>query len=133
MQTDDDAAERLVVPVHEETIEPRLRQVDTGTVRVHKRVETVPVDTTVDASRDEISVERVRVDRPVERAPEPWQDGDTLVVPVVEEVIVTEKRLMLREEVRITRRRVTEHIPIRDTVRREVVEVEQPPAQESPS
>jgi len=130
MQADDDASERLVVPVHEETIEPHVRQIDAGAVRVHKRVETVPVETTVDASRDQVTVERVRVDRPVERAPEPWQDGDTLVIPVVEEVVVTEKRLVLREEVRITRQRVTEQIPIRDTVRREVVELEEiPPPQ----
>ena len=41
-------------------------------------------------------------------------EGDTTIIPVVEEVLYTEKRLFLREEVRVTRRRTTEHF--HDTV-----------------
>jgi stress response protein YsnF len=38
--------------------------------------------------------------------PEPTQhyEGDTLVIPVLEEVLVLEKRVRLKEEVRVTRR-----------------------------
>jgi uncharacterized protein (TIGR02271 family) len=117
--------ERLTIAVHEETLEPRLREVETGRVRVHKRVEEVPDELLVDAGRDEVTIERVPIDQTIESAPEPRQEGDTLVIPVVEEVIVTETRLVLREEVRITRRRVTEQIPVQATLRKERVEIEQ--------
>jgi len=118
------ADDRVVVPVHEETLVPGTRDVQRGAAVVHKRVEAVPYETAVDLAREDVTVERVPVNRPVTTAPEPYYEGDTLVVPVVEEVLVTEKRLMLREEVRITRRRTTEQVPVRDTLRREVVEVE---------
>jgi stress response protein YsnF len=69
------------------------------------------------------------VDREVDTAPEPRYEGDTLIIPVVEEMLVTEKRLLLREEVRITRRQRTEQAEIRDVLRREIVDVEEHPAQ----
>ena len=40
--------------------------------------------------------------------------GDTTIIPIVEEVLYTEKRLILKEEIHITRRRTTEHF--HDTV-----------------
>jgi uncharacterized protein (TIGR02271 family) len=119
-------AERLTIQRHEEVLEPVVREVERGSVRIHTRVETVPSEITVEAGHDEVVVERVPVDRQVDAAPSPRQEGDTLVIPVVEEVLVVEKRLVVREEVRITRRRVTTAVPIRETVRREVVEVEEP-------
>jgi len=131
MQSEDPTSERLIIPIHEETIETRLRPVETGTIRIRTRVEMAPFETTVNAGRDEVTIERVRVDRPVDLAPEPWQEGDTFVIPVVEEIIVTETRLVVREEVRITRRRITEQLPVHETVRREVVELEHIPAADS--
>ena len=50
-------------------------------------------------------IERVQIGQIVESAPEQRQDGDTLVLPVVEEVLVCEKKLLLKEEIRIARRR----------------------------
>jgi len=125
MSDQDAKVEGLTVPLHEEVLEPHVRPVETGRVRVHKRVETMPVELTVDAARDEVTIERVPVDRPVDAMPEPRQEGDTLVIPVVEEVVVTETRLVVREEVRITRRRVTDQIPIQTTVRREVLDIDE--------
>ena len=118
-----DAVDRLVVPLHEEVLVPERREVDLGQVVLQRSVETVPYQGEVEVGRDEVSVERVTVNRPITAVPAPRQEGDTLVYPVVEEVLVTEKRLMLREEIRITRRRVTEPVPIRSELRREVVEV----------
>jgi stress response protein YsnF len=44
-------------------------------------------------------------------------EGETIIVPIVEEVIHTERRLMLKEEVRITRRKITEQLHDRVTLR----------------
>jgi len=47
-----------------------------------------------------------------------------MIVPLLEEVLVVEKRLMLREEVRISKRRNETHRPQTVTLRKEDVNVE---------
>jgi len=63
------------------------------------------------------------VNRVVSVAPEVRHEGDVMIVPVLEEVLVVEKRLMLREELRITRRKDEAREPQRVTLRTEQVEV----------
>jgi len=53
--------------------------------------------------RDGYSIERVKVDRFITEPVAQRQEGDTLILPVMEEVLVVEKRMMLREEIRITK------------------------------
>lgn len=119
--------------VHEEVLEATTSPVQRGTVRVVRRVETVPVSEEVQTWQEIVDVERVPVNREVDAAPEPWMDGDTIVIPVVEEIVVTETRLVLREEVRVKRRRVAEPVTVEAEVRREHVEViQEPVAPEEP-
>jgi uncharacterized protein (TIGR02271 family) len=118
------AGDHVTLRLHEEMLEPVRREVERGVVRIHKRVETAPSTINVEAAHEEVQIERVPVNRPVDSAPEPRQEGDTLIIPVVEEVLVVEKRLVVKEEVRVTRRRVTEEVPITDTVRREVIDID---------
>jgi len=101
-----EARGEVVVPVVEEAVAVSKRKVETGRVRVHKTVRTTEQVVDEPLFREEVSVERVPIGRVVEAAVEPRQEGDTLIVPILEEVLVVEKRLMLKEEVRITRRRV---------------------------
>ncbi|NJR12919.1 DUF2382 domain-containing protein, partial [bacterium] len=46
------------------------------------------------------------------------------IIPVVEEVIVVEKRLRLREELRVTKQRVEDHTPQQVILRRKEVTVD---------
>jgi stress response protein YsnF len=59
-------------------------------------------------ARERIEIETVPVGLRIDAVPEVRQEGDTTVVPVVEEVLVIERRLMLKEEIRIKRVRTTE-------------------------
>ena len=47
-----------------------------------------------------------------------------MIVPIMEEVLVIEKRLILKEELHIHKRRVETHQPQQVTLRREEVRVE---------
>lgn len=102
------------IPVHEEQLQVGVRAVETGSgVRVHTVVveRTEPVD--VMLARDEFIVTRVPVDRFVDagEVPAQRQDGDTLIMPVVEEVLVVERRLRIKEELHITKvRREERHV-----------------------
>jgi stress response protein YsnF len=108
-------AERRVVEVVREEARVGKEVKETGSVVVHvvPRVETERV--AVERAEEQVDVERVVVNRIVEKAEGPRQEGDVLVIPVYEEVVVVEKKLMLREELRVVRRR---------EVKQEVREVE---------
>jgi uncharacterized protein (TIGR02271 family) len=120
----------LVVPVLEEELHVDKRRVETGRVRltkqVHERQETVDVP----LATEEIHVERVPVNRAIETAPPVRYEGDTMIVPLLEEVIIVEKRLMLREEVRITKRQSETRRPQQVMLRREEALVERINAEE---
>jgi len=100
--------ETIVVPVLAEEVEVGKRRVETGKVRVRKTVRTTEQVVDEPVFREEVEVERVAINRVLDAPVGSRQEGDTLIVPLLEEVLVVEKRLMLREEIRITRRR-SEH------------------------
>jgi uncharacterized protein (TIGR02271 family) len=94
------------VPLLEETISVSKRLVETGQVVVYvePRVEQQVLD--VPLMEDAVDVERVPINRFVDGPTPVRQEGDITVVPVFEEVLVVQKRLMLKEEIRLVRRRV---------------------------
>ena len=121
---DSGLSDRMVLPIVEERLRIDKRTEETGVVRIHKNVtersETVRFETTDES----VVVERVPVDRIVEGPVETRQEGDTTVIPVLEEVVVVEKRLRLIEEVRITRTRTTAPNERTVVLRKEEVVVE---------
>jgi uncharacterized protein (TIGR02271 family) len=114
----------LVVPVIQETLDVDTRPVETGRVRVRKTVHEREEVVDPPLLRDEVRVERVPVNRLVDGAIPVRSEGDTLIIPLFEEVVVVEKRLLLKEELRITKHRVETHTPQRVTLRREEAVVE---------
>ncbi|MET0650110.1 MAG: YsnF/AvaK domain-containing protein [Pyrinomonadaceae bacterium] len=113
-----------VIPVMEEELRVGKRVVETGRVRVTKTVHEHEEVVDEPLMREEYDVERVRIDVFVDAPVGPRQEGETLIVPVLEEVLVVEKRLVVREELRITRRRTEEHKPQHVKLLSEEVEVE---------
>lgn len=123
-QAENDA---LKVPVIEEQVALGARTVDTGRgVRIHKTVAEHPVDIDERLLRDAVEVNRVPVDRVVglDQAPAVRYEGDTLVVPVLEEVLVVERRLRIKEELHIKRNRREERHQETVMVRSEQVSIE---------
>ena len=90
------------VPLVEEQVEIGKRQVETDRVRVRTIVDTQDVLVDEMLRTGSLHVRRVAVEREVAEAPAPYQDGDTLVIPVIEERLVVEKRLFVVEEVHVT-------------------------------
>ena len=102
----------LKVPVFREEVQVDKRSVDTGRgVRIHKTVAEHPCHIDERLLRDEVEVSHVPVDRivPLDAAPATRYEGETLVVPILEEVLVVERRVRIKEELRITRTRREEH------------------------
>ena len=116
--------EEVVLPVVEERASVRKRRVKTGKVRVSKVVRQREEVVDVPLMREEAEIQRVAVNRFVEGPVEVRHEGETLVVPLLEEVLIVERRLMLREELHIRRQRTTEHRPQRVPLRTEQVTIE---------
>ncbi|HEV2612579.1 MAG TPA: YsnF/AvaK domain-containing protein [Noviherbaspirillum sp.] len=118
---------QLTIPVIEEQLRVGKRTVDTGTgVRIHKTVAERQHVIDEALFDDELAVERIPMDEIISDAvmPETRYEGSTLIVPVLEEVLVVQKKLRLKEEVRITRLRRETHAPQTVTLRSEQINVE---------
>ena len=96
------------IPLVEERLRVSTREVETGRVRVRTVVDEHTEYARADLAHQGVTVERVPINREVTAVPIVREEGDTLIFPVVEEVLVIEKRLVLKEEVRLTRTRSTE-------------------------
>ena len=118
-------SEGVVIPVIREELRITRREVERGGVRVHKRVEEREEVVEQPTFREEVTVERVAIGQPIESEIGSRQEGDTLIIPVLEEMLVVEKRLVLKEEVRITRCRIAETEQARIVLREEHVDIEE--------
>jgi uncharacterized protein (TIGR02271 family) len=117
--------ESIVVPVVAETLTVEKRQVARSTVRVRTRVETREEVVDEPLWREEVVIERVPVGTLVDgEVPTPHDEGGVVVIPILEEVLVVQKRVFHTENVRVSTRRTAIHRPQQVTLRREVVEVE---------
>ncbi len=116
--------EEVVIPVAEERIKVEKRRVEGATVRVTKEV--FEEDEVVDEPLrgEEVSVERVKLGRIVEEAESIRTEGDTTIIPLYEEVLVVKKRLVLAEELRVTKRQTERREPQTVTLRREEATIE---------
>ena len=117
-------ADKEVVPVVEETAVVHKERVATETVRLRKQIHEDEEVLDIPVQTEAIEVERVPVGRWIDAPADVRHEGDTTVYPVVEEVLVVEKRLRLVEEVRVTRRQETRRIQERVGLRREEIVVE---------
>lgn len=117
-------AATVTLPIIEERLDVGTRMVEDETVVVRTRVEEVDRSIDLLLRRETVDVERVMIDQFVDQAPAVRTEGDVTIVPVVEEVLVVEKRLKLREEIHIRRNSSLERDERSVTVRREQVEVD---------
>jgi len=123
--TPKDRTENIIsVPVIEEELEVGKRRVegDRVSVRTVPRERTELVEQPLEST--EIEIERIAIDREIDTAPDIRNEGDTTIIPVVEERLVIEKRLFLREEIHVRQRRVVTQFRQNVTLRSQEVVVE---------
>jgi stress response protein YsnF len=117
-----EAAETILVVEERAVVGKRSRITGAVHVRTSVREEEQLIDRPVTA--EELSVERVPVDRWVEAPVEVRQEDDVTIIPIHAEVVVVETRLKLVEEVRVRRRQTTTQAQERVLLRSEEAVVE---------
>ena len=113
-----------VIPLVEEVVGVTTERVATGRVTVRTVTDTREEPVEAALLREAVTVTRVPVDREVTVVPQVRTEGAVTIVPVLEEVLVVEKRLVLKEEVHITRANETDAIASHVTLRRQRAVVE---------
>lgn len=117
--------EPVVIPVIHEELEIGKRRVETGAgVRVHKEAREEEQVVDLPLMHEQVEVERVPVDRVLESPAAVRHVGDTIIVPVMQEVLVVQKQLRLVEELHIRRTRVERREPRTVMLRKEEARVE---------
>ncbi len=116
--------ETVRIPILEERLNVSKRVRETGRVRIKKLVETHEEMVDEPLLREDVEIQRVPVGRYVDEPLGVRREGDTTIIPVLEEVLVVEKRLLLKEELHVTKRRTEVREPQRIALRKEHVEVE---------
>ena len=125
--TDTTSSETLRIPVFEEQLQVTTQLVETGRVRLTKTIHETDETVTIPLLNEGYIVERTTLNQYVDEPPAPRKEGETMIYPVLKEVLVVQKRLLLIEEIRVT----LQQTQIQDTqtvrLRREEITVERIP------
>jgi stress response protein YsnF len=113
-----------VVPVIQEELHADAIPVESGSVRVVKRVEGHDEILEQELRKGRVEVKRVKTERVVSGPQQPERRGNTLIIPVVSEVLRVEKQWVVTEEIHITQLEEKERFQQTVTVNREVADVE---------
>ena len=102
------ASQPEVLRLHEETAQISKVSRVSGEVSVSTRTLTRDELVSQDLAHTNVEVTTVPIGRAVDAIPAVREEGDVTIFPVMEEVLVIERRLMLKEEVHIRKVRTTE-------------------------
>jgi uncharacterized protein (TIGR02271 family) len=114
--------EEIVVPRVEERLRVEKKQVE-RTIRIEKSVKEREEVADLPLMKEDVEIERVPMNQLLDGPVGVREEGDVTIIPVLEEILVVEKRLMLKEELRLTRRRNEVHEPQRVKLRSEEVQI----------
>ena len=95
--------EDLHIPLHAEEISVSRREAKKGNVHIALITGTREQLVDEELTQVRVEIERVPIGRTIEVVPPIGQEGDITIIPVVEEIVVVERRLVLKEEVRVRR------------------------------
>jgi len=111
--------DQVVVPLHAEEVSVAKRRVVTGQVKVGTITRESEQLVEELLEHEHVEVERTAIGKQVDKAPPVREEGDTLIIPILEEIVVVERRLLLKEEVRVRRTREKQPYQERVVVRKQ--------------
>lgn len=115
----------MAVPLAAEELRVSTRENVTGRVRVRTVLDVTKEMVRQELESEHLTVTRVPVDQLIEAAPPIRTEGDVTIIPIVEEILVVETRLVLKEEVHIRRTSTKEFVEQSVTLRKQRAVVEE--------
>ncbi|MFQ8433670.1 YsnF/AvaK domain-containing protein [Amaricoccus sp. W119] len=123
-----------IIPLVEETATVSVQDAVIGRVRVSTTTETIEEVVRQNLRTMSAAVVRKPINRTLDQGeapPGPRTEGDVMIVPIFEEILIVEKRLVLREELHITQHLTTERVEVPMELRRQQARVERLPADDA--
>lgn len=112
-----------VIPVIQEELHIEKNLVEKGKLLIHKLINSKEKEIDIPLTQEEYTVERVSVNQYLENLPSAVRyEDETMIIPVIREVYV--KRILLVEEIRITKQINIQHHKEKITLRSEEVRIE---------
>ena len=113
-----------IVPLYVEEARVSKTQIETGKIRVSTVTRSHEQVVEELLARERVEVERKPINKRVDTMPVVREEGDTVIVPVVEEILVIERKLLLKEELHIKRVRSTEQFSEKVILRKQEAVIE---------
>ena len=122
-ETTPDPSPEIRIPIIREELVVGKETIETGKVRIEKSVSTEEVSFDLSLTEESYKVVRVPKNEEVAVTPAIRHEGDLTIIPVVREVAVIQKKLMLVEEIHVRRSLTPRETTLHETIRSEEVEV----------
>lgn len=120
--------EAETIPVVEEQVQIGKKVVETGKVHISKTVHEELTDVDIPFVHEEVEVERVELNQYVDTPPPAVRyEGDTMIISVLKEEVVLQKRLVLVEELHVTKKKVETHQTRQMPLKKEEITIERIP------
>lgn len=107
----------------EERLKIDIEKVETGKIQINKKVVSEEVTQQIPVVSEEILIEHKPINQYVTAVPPVRMEGDTTIISVVKEVLVVEKRLMLVEEIHLSKNKIETIATVNETLQKDKVEI----------
>ena len=113
----------VVLPIIKEEVIVDKQVVENGKVLITKKVFEEDFNTIMPVYREEVLIERIQMNSFIDGVPPTTRvEGEKTIIPILKEVYV--KRILLVEELHITKNKTINNININEMIKREEVTVE---------
>ena len=113
------------IPVMQEKVNVEKKTIEKGRVKISKIVKEESEVLNLPTTTEQVYIKRVPVNKIVESIPETVRyEGNTMIIPVLQEVTVIEKKLLLVEEIHVTKTSVSSEETKEITLRKEEINIE---------
>ena len=113
------------IPVTEERVNVGKKIIEKGRVKISKIVKEESEVLNLPTTNEQVHIRRVPVNKIVENVPETVRyEGNTMIIPVLQEVTVVEKKLLLVEEIHVTKTSVFSEETKEIKLRKEEISIE---------
>lgn len=122
---EDSSVTTKTIPVVEEHLKIDKQLVETGFVRISKKVHEEEVPVQIPFFTEEVEVEHVAINKYIESEfPQIRYEGDKVIIPVLKEEVIIQKRTLLVEELHVSKKQVQKYTTENIILKKEEVEVE---------
>ncbi|MDU3075976.1 MAG: DUF2382 domain-containing protein [Mixta calida] len=121
----DEAEQHEIIPLAEEQAEVTTTRVVDRRIRIHRSTTTAEKLLVTELWHEEVEIKHIAKNETIEEGyfPQVRQEGDVLIVPVIEEQVEIIRRHILKEEVHIHKLKKNEQFQQKVTLRSQEIEI----------